>query len=50
MSDASYYAYEQPVPITSDIYGKIRERLGAEPLEGLVVHLTVRAADGSLRY
>jgi hypothetical protein len=50
MNDASHYAYEQPVPITAELYGKIRERLGAEPLEGLIVHLTVRADDGSIRY
>ena len=50
MKDANYYAYEQPVPITAELYGKIHDRLGAEPLEGLVVHLTVRAADGAIRY
>ena len=50
MSDANYYAFEQPVPITAEIYVKIRERLGEEPMDGLVVHLTVRASDGSLRY
>lgn len=50
MSDTTYYAFEQPVPITAEIYAKIRERLGPDPLEGLVVHLTVRAADGSIRY
>jgi hypothetical protein len=50
MNDASYYAYEQPVPITAEIYAKIRARLGPEPLDGLVVHLVVRASDGSLRY
>ena len=50
MSNASYYAFEQPVPITAEIYAKIRERLGSEPMEGLVVHLVVRAADGSIRY
>lgn len=50
MSEASYYAFEQAVPITAEIYGKIRERLGPEPLDGLVVHLTVREADGAIRY
>jgi hypothetical protein len=50
MSSATYYAFEQPVPITAEIYAKIRERLGPEPFDGLIVHLTVRAADGSIRY
>jgi len=50
MNDASYYAFEQPVPISAEIYGKIRERLGTEPLPGLVVHLAVRGSDGSIRY
>lgn len=50
MSDASLYAFEQPVPITAEIYAKIRERLGTEPLEGLVVHLVLREPDGSIRY
>ena|ERR1041384_3559814 len=50
MEDATYYAYEQPVPITAEIYGKICERFGPEPFDGLVVHLALRAADGSLRY
>lgn len=50
MKHTSLYAFEQPVPIDAAIYAKIRERLGDEPLEGLVVHLVVRAADGSLKY
>lgn len=50
MSDASYYAFEQPVPITAEIYAKIRERLGPEPFDGLVVHLAVREPDGLVRY
>lgn len=50
MSDASYYAFEQPVPITAEIYEKIRVRIGTEPLEGLIVHLVVRDPDGKVRY
>ena len=50
MNDASLYAFEQRVPIDAGIYARIRERLRPEPLAGLVVHLVVRAADGSLRY
>ena len=50
MRDATFYAFEQPVPITAELYAKIRERLGEEPLEGLVVHLVVRSPDDTLRY
>jgi hypothetical protein len=50
MSDTNYYAFEQPVPITPEIYGKIRERLGSEPLDGQIVHLVLRSPEGSLRY
>ena len=50
MSDATYYAYEQPVPIDAAMYAKIRERLGPEPFDGLVVHLVVRTPEGLLRY
>jgi hypothetical protein len=44
------YAYTQDVPIDATIYAKIRERLGSEPLAGLLVHLVVRRDDGTLRY
>jgi hypothetical protein len=45
-----FYAFEQEVPIDEAMYRKIMERLGPEPLEGLVVHLVVRAGDDALRY
>jgi hypothetical protein len=44
------HAFIQDVPIGEDLYGKIRENLGSEPLEGLIVHLVVRRPDGLLRY
>jgi hypothetical protein len=50
MNDAMFYAFEQEVPIGEDLYRKIMERLGPEPLEGLLVHLAVRSGDGMLRY
>ncbi len=50
MKNTSLYAFEQTVPIDAVLYAKIREGLGAEPLAGLVVHLVVRGADGSLKY
>lgn len=50
MDTVTYYAFEQQVPITEDLYRKIMERIGPEPLEGQVAHLVVRAGDGMLRY
>jgi hypothetical protein len=44
------YAFIKDVPIGEDLYHKIRERLGSEPLEGLIVHLVIRRDDGTLRY
>jgi hypothetical protein len=44
------YAYTQSVPIDVETYRKIIERLGPTPLEGLMVHLVVRRADGGLQY
>jgi hypothetical protein len=44
------YAYTQDVPINADIYQKIIERLGDEPLKGLIVHMAVAQSDGTLRY
>lgn len=50
MNHATLYAFEQSVPITAEMHTKIRERLGPEPLDGLIVHLVIRTGDGSLRY
>jgi hypothetical protein len=44
------YAYVQDVPITEAVYEKITAHLGAEPPDGLVVHLALRREDGLLRY
>ena len=44
------YAYVQDVPIGENLYHKIREGLGAEPLAGLLVHVVLRKEDGTLRY
>jgi hypothetical protein len=46
----AYHAWVQDVPIGEEVYRKIRERLGSEPLAGLVVHLVERRPDGGLRY
>ena len=44
------YAFEQQVPIHEDLYTKIMKRIGPQPLEGLIVHLAIKADDGTLRY
>ncbi len=44
------YAYQQDVPIKEDVYRKIMEKLGPEPLAGLITHVVVRRQDGNLRY
>ena len=40
----------QPGPIGKESYAKIKDRLGDEPLAGLVVHVALRRPDGSLTY
>jgi hypothetical protein len=44
------YAFTQDVPIDEPTYRKIIDRLGAEPLQGSLLHLAVRRSDGGLRY
>jgi hypothetical protein len=44
------YAYQQDVPIKEDVYRRIVEKLGPEPLAGLITHVVVRRQDGNLRY
>lgn len=44
------YAYIQDVPIGEDMYRRIIEGLGPEPLAGGLLHLCVREPDGRLRY
>jgi hypothetical protein len=44
------YAYTQDVPIDADVYARIVESIGDEPMDGLLVHLCVRRPDGGLRY
>jgi hypothetical protein len=43
------YGFIQDLPITPEIYARIREGLGTEPPEGLIVHVVTRHDDG-LRY
>jgi hypothetical protein len=44
------YAYIQDVPIGEDVYRRIIDELGPEPMAGLLLHLCVRQPDGRLRY
>lgn len=44
------YAFIQDVPIDAEIYGRISNHLGDEPMDGLLMHLCVRNPDGGLRY
>jgi hypothetical protein len=44
------YAFIQDVPIGEDLYRRIIEELGPEPMAGALLHLCVRQPDGHLRY
>jgi len=44
------YAYTQDVPIGPDLYQRILEELGPEPLAGSLMHLCVTRPDGGLQY
>lgn len=44
------YAYTQDVPIDSDVYRQIIDRLGDRPLDGCLLHLCLKRRDGSLAY
>ena len=44
------YAYIQDVPIDEQVYERIIDGIGAEPLDGLLMHLCVRRPEGGLRY
>ena len=44
------YAFIQDVPIGEDLYRRITEKLGPEPLAGQLLHLCIRQPDGRLRY
>ncbi len=44
------YAFIQDVPIGDDLYRKVIDELGPEPMAGSLLHLCVRRPDGGLRY
>ncbi|MDQ3987911.1 MAG: hypothetical protein M3291_01685 [Actinomycetota bacterium] len=44
------YAYIQDVPIGPDLYERILDEIGPEPLVGSLLHLCARLPEGGLRY
>ena len=44
------YAFTQDVPIGEELYRRIIDGIGPQPMAGLLLHLCVRRADGGLRY
>lgn len=44
------YAFSQDVPIDADLYRRIVDGIGPQPMDGLLLHLCVRTAEGGLRY
>ena len=44
------YAFIQDVPIGEELYRRVIDELGPEPLAGSLLHLCVRQPDGALRY
>ncbi len=44
------YAFIQDVPIDENLYRRIIEELGPEPMAGSLLHLCVRRPDGRLQY
>jgi hypothetical protein len=44
------YAFTTDVPIDEATYDRIRTEIGPEPMDGALLHLTVRRPDGSLYY
>jgi len=44
------YAFTQDIPIDAAFYKRITDGLGAEPPEGLIVHIAIERPEGGLRY
>jgi hypothetical protein len=44
------YAFIQDVPIGEELYRRIIDKIGPEPMAGQLLHLCVRQPDGKLRY
>lgn len=46
----SVYAWSQDVPIDTDAYAAITKRMDGAAMPGLIVHIALEQADGTLRY
>ena len=46
----SLFAWTQDVPIDTEAYAHINERMDGAPMPGLIVHIAVEQPDGTLRY
>ena len=45
------YAFTQDLPVTPEIWQRVKSEMGPEPAKGLILHLVVRNPNGSgLRY
>lgn len=44
------YAWTQDLPISREMYGRIREKLNGKELKGLRSHLAVAISGGGVRY
>lgn len=44
------YAYMQDVPIGEELYWRVIDAIGPEPMAGSLLHLCVRTPEGGLRY
>lgn len=44
------YAYVQDVPIGEDLYRRIIDQIGPEPVPGSLLHLCIRRPGGGLQY
>jgi hypothetical protein len=43
------YGFTQDLPITPDVWSRLKGAIGTDPVEGLIVHVVTRHDDG-LRY
>ena len=44
------YVFTQDVPISAEVYGKIATKVGAQPMNGLILHVASKSTDGKLHY
>lgn len=44
------YAWTQDLPISAEMYGRIRDKLRSSNLDGLQAHMAIQADEGVIRY